>query len=134
MRFGVWGVFTFLLLVFLYIVNLGVISNDEVDEIFVGLDVNSLDSIDQNISDANFGSFVKYTVKGFSNEVHGGYYFAAWLNSFLPEWVLANLDLLILLFFLGLVAPVLFYGFLLAVAVVMMSREWLVERKKRRIE
>ncbi len=98
MRFGLFTVAFSLFLVFLVIINASDITDEQVDVVFENLDTNLSD--DNYSTDANLSNFVKYTVKGIANELHGTYYFAAWLSPHLPRRLIENGELLA---FLGVV-------------------------------
>lgn len=134
MRIGLFSIGTLIFLIFLVIINSTPITPQEVDIAFENVDVNTLSKLDANISDANLGKFVKYTAKGVVDEFHGGYYFVSWLNTILPPMIIDNLELILILVVLAMVSPVLFYGFLLIVAIVMITHEKIKERRSEKVK
>ena len=129
MRFGIYSIGLIFLIIFLVLINSSQNpSNSKIDQIFEGVDANVIK--DLNTSDANLSKFMKYTVSGVIKEFHGGYYFAAWLNTFLPRIVMDNLILIIFLIILALIAPLLWYVFLALVFIVLETRAWFKKRKE----
>lgn len=132
MRIGIAGIGTFLFLLFLIFINYSEVGPQKIDTIFEELDANVFDKMDQNVNDANLGQFIKYTAKGIGNELHGSYYLASWFNTFLPSWVIENLELLLVLTILSFIAPVIFYGALTLIVVFMIIYEKVSEWRKRK--
>jgi len=132
MRFGVFSIVTLLAFCFLIIISQSDIQFEEVDRIFEDLDQNTFDNLDANITDANLGSFIKYSAKGVLDELHGTYYLMAWANTVFPSWVIENLNLIFVLVFLAIISPLLFYGGLTIILVIMVLHEKIKEWQKKR--
>lgn len=129
MRFGIWGISTIVLIIFLVLLNTSQsLPSEKVDELFQDIDANVNE--DLNLTDTNLSKFVGYTVSGIVKEFHGGYYLASWLNTFLPSIIMDNLTLIIFLVILALIAPLLFHLFLIAVFIVLETKNWLKKRRK----
>jgi hypothetical protein len=127
MRFGIWGTSTVFLIIFLVMLNTSQsLPSEKVDELFQGIDANV--NKDLNLTDANLTKFVGYTVSGIVKEFHGGYYLASWFNTFLPPMIMDNLTLITFLIILALISPLLFYLFLIAVFIVLETKNWLKKR------
>lgn len=128
MRIGIWSFFTILFLVFLVIINEGSLTDEQVDQVFLTVDQN-MNSIEIE-SDSDLNNFIRYTVKGVVQEFHGGYYLAKFVNRYLPDWVLENLELIIVLVVLSLVAPIVFYGGLTIIVIALILYEKIVDWRK----
>ena len=132
MRLGVFGILTLMVLVFLIILNQSDLKSEDVDRVFEDIDVNTFENIDANITDINLGRFVKYSVKGLAQELHGTYYLTAWANTFLPELVTQNIQVIVILVIFAMLSPLLFYGGLTVVIIVMVLHEKFKEFRQRR--
>ena len=106
MKIGLMTLGTFFLIFFLILINTSEITPEQIDQVFENVDVNILSNMDENISDANLGKFIKYTAKGIGNELHGGYYLVSWLNPLLPKWLVTNSELLVVILILFICAPI----------------------------
>jgi len=133
MRFGLFSIASFVLLLFLIIINTAPsIPPEKIDQTFETIDTNTFD---KNFStDANLSNFIKYTGKGIAQEFHGGYYLASWANTWFPSWLTQNTDLLVACAILVLVAPllavVLHFALLIILAVCLLVWDVIKERRK----
>lgn len=131
MRFGIWSIFIFLCLIFLLVMNYTPIDDEEIDRIFLDIDQNKMERIDVE-GDSDLNKFVRLTARGIAQEIHGGYYLTKWINRFLPSWFVENLDLILILIVLAMISPILFYGGIILIALVLILREKIKERRRKR--
>lgn len=130
MRIGLMGFAISMLIIFIIIINTSNISEEEIDTIFENLDANISDA--NYSTDTNLSNFVKYTVKGVTNEFHGTYYFAAWISPYLPNWLLENGELLAILVILVITAPVIAVIVKLILLIFLALTMWTWEQIKKR--
>ena len=129
MRIGIFSLLTLIMLFFLVAINYTDVTDSDIDKTFQTVDANVSASLKDSTEDNNLSKFIYYTYKGVMNELHGTYYFTAWLNSFLPELLLENLDLIIILFVLSLASPIIWHSFLFLVFIFTVIKEWF-DRKR----
>ena len=135
MRFGIFSIVTILFIMFLLVILQGTPSSEDIDSIFDTLDVNTFSKLDQNLTmDANLSKFVKYSVKGFGNELHGTYYLASWARTWLPDWLVANSELVVILAILLILSPVIGAFLQPLILVLLAAFLWLYDKiKEKRI-
>ena len=120
----------FFLIIFLIMINTSNFSEEEVDTMFEGIDANFSDA--NYSTDANLSNFIKYTVKGVTNEFHGTYYLAAWISPYLPRWLLENADLLATLAILVILSPAIAVIVKLILLIFLALTMWTMEQIKKR--
>ncbi len=121
MRLGLFSMATIIFAFCLIVINTSSIPPEKIDVLFEELDYNVFSGPDINFSnDANLSNFIKYSGSGLVREFHGTYYFAAWVNTLLPEWIVENKDYfvygVVLIMLAPLIAVVLNYVVLLFLA------------------
>lgn len=126
-----WSVGIIFALFFLILINQTDFSDAEIDAVFEGIDQNTMERIEVK-GDSDLNQFIRYTAKGMAQEFHGGYYLVKWINGFLPELLVDNLNLILLLIVLAIVSPVIFYGTLTVLVLVMVAKEIWTNRRRRK--